>query len=64
MLRSWEAPLARSVSEKWSVGSPIPEHPAKVRGHGVLTSASCAFFIFSYVCLDYVFFGVKVYLLL
>lgn len=46
MLRSWEDPLAMSVSEKRAVGSPIPECPKKVGGQGVLTSASHAFFIF------------------
>lgn len=64
VLRSWEDPLAMSISEKCGVGSPIRERPEKVRGQDVLTSASHAFFIFSSVCLDYMFFGVKVYLLL
>lgn len=47
MLRSWEDPLAMSVSEKCSVGSLTPEYPEKVHGQGVSISAFHAFFMLS-----------------
>lgn len=47
MLRSWEDPLAMSISEKCSAGSLISQFPEKVHGQGVSISAFHAFFILS-----------------